>query len=177
VFGELKQQVGRIFIIGFFDAFIACDGETIWEASTVSETGVFRGGRAKVSATAFAFDPDTDDFAEDSETSVVQLRGGGKGSGATTSAAGPPETGAPQSSFPNPFNPQATIRFTLPDVSDVRLAVYDARGRQVQVLIDRSLSAGEHEVSFEAHDLPSGVYFSRLEVGGKTSTSRMVLLK
>ena len=175
--GELRQVVGRFVLLGFLDAFVFCDGEASWEAIVSSETGVFRGGQAKISATGFAFDPETDEFAVDSEVGKVQLRGGRKPSGASSSAADIPASISLHSSFPNPFNPQATIRFVLPDVSEVRLAVYDARGRQVQVLIDGSLHAGEHEVTFEAHGLPSGVYFSRLEAGGKTSTSRMVLLK
>lgn len=186
VSGEVRQTVGRFNIIrGFFYTFVFCDGETPWEATVSSEDGLFRGGPTKVSAWASAYDPDTGDFAWDEESVVVKLRGGqGRGQGqgrgrpaASMSSADLPKTFALEGNHPNPFNPQTTIRFSLPETSAVRLAIYDVRGRQVEVLIDESLSAGDHEVTFEARDLPSGVYFSRLEAAGQVFSNRMVLVK
>jgi hypothetical protein len=79
--------------------------------------------------------------------------------------------------YPNPFNPSTHISFDLVTASDVRLAVYDVLGREVRVLADGRHTAGRHTVSFEAGNLPSGVYLYRLEAGGKAQTRSLLLSK
>ena len=79
--------------------------------------------------------------------------------------------------YPNPFNPSTEIRFALPEATDVRLAVYDALGREVARLADGPMGAGYQHVRFDASGLPSGVYLYRLEAGTFTQTNRMVLMK
>ncbi|MEX1054671.1 MAG: T9SS type A sorting domain-containing protein, partial [Rhodothermales bacterium] len=79
--------------------------------------------------------------------------------------------------YPNPFNPATTIDFSLPEMQNVRLTVYDGLGREVRVLVNGNLSAGTHEVSFDAADIPSGVYFYRLEAAGQSLTQTMILMK
>ena len=79
--------------------------------------------------------------------------------------------------YPNPFNPQTTIRLEVPDASEVRLVVYDVLGRQVRVLIDGTVPAGVHEAVFEARDLSSGVYLYQLETPKGQFTRTMLLVK
>jgi predicted deacylase len=84
--------------------------------------------------------------------------------------------------YPNPFNPTTVIRFTIAETQDLaslraRLRVVDILGRDVAVLVDGPMSAGSHSVTFDATGLPSGVYLYTLEVGGMTTTKRMVLVK
>ena len=80
-------------------------------------------------------------------------------------------------SFPNPFNPAATIRFELPRPSDVRLSVFDIVGHEVLVLVNERKDAGFHEVKFDASGLSSGVYFYRLRAGDFGQSKKTVLLK
>ena len=88
------------------------------------------------------------------------------------------ETMLPGSSaYPNPFNPSTTITWKLTEPADVRLAVYDVMGREVRVLVSGPAAAGTHEARFDAGDLPSGVYFSRLQVGDVVESVRLVLTK
>ena len=61
--------------------------------------------------------------------------------------------------------------------AQVRLTVYDVRGRSVAVLADRAFGAGEHTVLFDGRDLPSGVYFYRLQADGYDRTLKMIMLK
>ncbi|ARA94136.1 hypothetical protein AWN76_013885 [Rhodothermaceae bacterium RA] len=84
-------------------------------------------------------------------------------------------------SYPNPFNPRATIRYGLPEAGSVRLAVYDLLGREVTVLVDGMQVAGWYNVAFEAGTLPTGVYLYRVQLrtGGRQEvrTGQAVLLR
>jgi hypothetical protein len=79
--------------------------------------------------------------------------------------------------YPNPFNPSTTIRYGLPVRSQVMLKVFNSLGQQLAILQNGELDAGEHEVTFNARDLPSGVYFYRLQTGNYTETKRLLLLR
>ena len=79
--------------------------------------------------------------------------------------------------YPNPFNPQTTIAFSMPEAAAVRLSVYDLLGRRVALLVDGNLSAGKHEVRFDATNLPSGQYLYRLSTPQGEFTKLMMLLK
>ena len=79
--------------------------------------------------------------------------------------------------YPNPFNPETTIRYSLPQAGEVRLAVYDLLGHEVAVLVDRSKPAGNHTVRFGADNLASGLYVYRLQAQKKTIVRTMMLVK
>lgn len=75
LFGDLRQEVGRFFIEGSFGTSFACNGETPWQVTVSGFNGRFAGGPAKVSANAFAFDPGTGEFIQDTASAIVHLRG------------------------------------------------------------------------------------------------------
>ena len=79
--------------------------------------------------------------------------------------------------YPNPFNPETVIRYALPETVEVQLVVYDVLGRHIHTLVDASQQAGYHTVTFEAGDLPSGMYLYRLQAGTFVQVGQMVLLK
>jgi hypothetical protein len=79
--------------------------------------------------------------------------------------------------YPNPFNPQTTIRFDIPTSVNVRLSVFDALGREVDVLVSERLNAGRYEFTWDAGLRPSGAYLYRLQAGAYSRTGTMVLLK
>jgi choice-of-anchor B domain-containing protein len=76
---------------------------------------------------------------------------------------------------PNPFNPQTTLTLTLAQAQAVRVAVYDVLGREVAVLLEATLAAGVHPLTFEAAGLPSGAYLVRA-TGTTTLQTRIVTL-
>lgn len=78
---------------------------------------------------------------------------------------------------PNPLRGQAEIVFDLPEAGLVTLAIYDLRGREVDRLANRVLEAGRHRVRFDASDLPSGIYLSRLTASRSIKTQRVTVLK
>jgi len=83
---------------------------------------------------------------------------------------------------PNPFNPVTSIRFSLSAAGEVRLCVYDLKGRAVRELFKGEKGAGQHEVVWRGRDnagavVPSGVYFYRLEAGERVVSKKMILLE
>jgi len=92
-------------------------------------------------------------------------------------SSGIPEEYALSQNYPNPFNPATNFGFRIPDFGLVRLIVYDVLGKEIAVPVNRNLQAGTYEVSFDAGNLPSGIYFYRLTSGDYTETRRMVLVK
>lgn len=88
-----------------------------------------------------------------------------------------PKVFALHQNYPNPFNPNTTIKFDLPKGSIVMLTVYDVTGRLVERLVGEYLAAGYHEVTFEAQNLASGVYFYKIEAGSFSDRKKMVLVK
>lgn len=79
--------------------------------------------------------------------------------------------------YPNPFNPETKINYTLRNSTSVKITVYDRLGREVVVLVDENQSEGEHSVSFNASNLPSGVYFYRIKTPEMVEVQKMVFTK
>jgi hypothetical protein len=96
-----------------------------------------------------------------------------------------PNTLSLEQNYPNPFNPSTKIRFTIPSVIAsgtkqsqlVTLKVYDILGSELATLVDEEKPAGIYEVNFNAVELPSGIYFYKLQVGFFVETKKMVLMK
>jgi hypothetical protein len=81
-------------------------------------------------------------------------------------------------SFPNPFNSETTISFSLPVPTMVSLTVYNMAGQQIGILVDDEYrSAGTHQTTWNANGLAGGVYLYRLLAGDYAETRRMVLAK
>ncbi len=87
--------------------------------------------------------------------------------------------------YPNPFNPATTIEFDIPERTFVKIVIYDILGREIEKLVDGELDAGKYKVNFSAkrslsgdgYNLPSGVYFCRMEAGKFVKVMKMVLMK
>jgi hypothetical protein len=79
--------------------------------------------------------------------------------------------------YPNPFNPTTAIKFEIPKESYVTLRIYNSIGKDVAELVNRELSAGQYQISFDAKDLPSGIYYYKLQAGEFTQTRKMLLVK
>ena len=79
--------------------------------------------------------------------------------------------------YPNPFNPATSISFDLSTGSNVKLTVFNSTGKEVASLINGNLNRGKHQVSFNAGNMVSGVYYYSLSVDGKSVVKKMMLLK
>jgi len=80
--------------------------------------------------------------------------------------------------YPNPFNPMTSIKFSLPRELPMTLRIFNARGQEVATLIQGStMGIGQHTVTWQGGNNPSGVYFYRLEAPGFVQTDKMIMLK
>ena len=78
--------------------------------------------------------------------------------------------------YPNPFNPSTTIRYEVPRALHVTIAVYNALGQQVALLVDGLEQGGSHQVRFDGSAIASGVYFYRMIAGGFVQTRKLLVL-
>jgi hypothetical protein len=79
--------------------------------------------------------------------------------------------------YPNPFNPSTKISFSLPTAERTLLTVYNSLGQAVMTVVNEDLPAGQHQVEFNAADLPSGLYYYKLVAGNYNSVKKMMLIK
>jgi hypothetical protein len=79
--------------------------------------------------------------------------------------------------YPNPFNPITTIKYSVPELSKVKLTLFNLLGEEVATLVNEEKLAGNYSVEFNAASLPSGVYFYRLQAGSFVETKKMILMK
>jgi hypothetical protein len=82
-----------------------------------------------------------------------------------------------EQNFPNPFNPETTLRYTLPLTSRVSLVVFNVLGETVATLVNGEEEAGTHEVRFTPAGLSSGIYYYRLSAGNFLKTKSLTILK
>ena len=90
---------------------------------------------------------------------------------------GPPKGYSLSQNFPNPFNPSTHISYQLFADSFVTLKIYDLLGREVETLIEGRQHSGDHTVTFDAGNLPGGVYLCWFEAAGYTQVKKMILMK
>jgi plastocyanin len=79
--------------------------------------------------------------------------------------------------YPNPFNPVTRINWQTPVSSRQTLKVYDVLGNEIVTLLNEDKAAGNYTVDFSASDLPSGVYFYKIQSGNFIDTKKMLLLR
>lgn len=79
--------------------------------------------------------------------------------------------------YPNPFNPSTTIRFSLPQATQLKINLYNMLGEQITTIADGMFEAGYHKVTFNASSLPSGTYIYRLESSEFVQVKKMILIK
>jgi hypothetical protein len=84
--------------------------------------------------------------------------------------------------YPNPFNPQANIRFAIKDDNNVNIEIYNIKGQKVKNMANEPLAKGTHQIVWNGTDdknkpVGSGIYFCRIKVGHMNRTLKMVMMK
>ncbi len=116
-----------------------------------------------------AFDPDNQIVIKTATLTQVAA--------AVEGESGIPERYALEQNYPNPFNPLTTIRFEIPEETDVTLSVFNLMGERIALLVNRRMEAGRYTAEFDGNSYPSGIYFYNLKAGNYSSVRKMILLK
>jgi photosystem II stability/assembly factor-like uncharacterized protein len=82
-----------------------------------------------------------------------------------------------EQNYPNPFNPTTNIPFTLRENSYTTLVIYDMLGKEVARLVDGMVTAGRHDIRWDASSVSSGVYFYRLQTPSVVTTGKLTLIR
>ncbi len=155
----------------------------IWEGDLSDEEDVWlleaTEDSARVSGTFSQFavlsaDPGATDQVEISEITVRAIS---PGTAVDEKGLELPSKFELMANYPNPFNPSTNIQFALPVNSNVKLTVVNALGQVVAELVNGELNAGIHEVTWNAANVSSGIYFYRIEANNFVQTRKMMLLK
>ena len=194
---ELRPRAGRVIPLKFTaidcetgtfihdaDVLVQIDGGAIeWAFTGNPHTGIAIGnGKYHVN-----WDTDRDGSGEhtitvvfgtgDVFTKVIDVAGA-----ARKLALAPGGAALALSNHPNPFNPTTSIRYTLPEPSEVVLSVYNVRGQKIRVLVHSVQAAGQQAVPWDGRDaaghaVSSGLYLYRLKAGPQVAVGRMVMMK
>lgn len=81
------------------------------------------------------------------------------------------------SNYPNPYNPETTIRFQLPKEGLVTIKVYNSIGEEIKTLLNEQMGYGMYELKFDGGDLPSGMYIYTINVNDYYASKKMLLVK
>ena len=141
---------------------INSSGKFVWSKNTEQE-GKYR---VIISVTDGIDKVKTSAIIEVSSQSAVQ-----------ESNQGIPDEYTLENNYPNPFNPITTIKYSLPEKSNVKISIYNMNGRKVETLIKTSKEAGYHQIKWNASDVASGVYFYRINAENFTEVKKCVLIK
>ena len=79
--------------------------------------------------------------------------------------------------YPNPFNPIANLDYAIPQSNNVKITVFNINGQLIETLVDEYKSAGYYQLSWEAFNISSGIYFIKVESGQNVSTQKLMLMK
>ena len=79
--------------------------------------------------------------------------------------------------YPNPFNPSTTIKYSIPQTSQVQIKIFDILGNEIKTLLNEEKTAGIYQIEFDGSNIQSGIYFYRIFTGKFTETKKMVLMK
>ncbi|NIW43720.1 MAG: T9SS type A sorting domain-containing protein, partial [candidate division Zixibacteria bacterium] len=116
------------------------------------------------------------------DTMLVWVQGVGEPPVGITDPEGLPTTFGLNPNYPNPFNPATTIKYQLPQSSDVKLVIYNVLGQKVRTLLATRMKAGYHDVVWDGRNdlgaqVASGIYIYRFKAGDFLKVQKMILMK
>jgi hypothetical protein len=166
----------NIFADTFLGDYVSTDGGGSW--APMNNSGLpatyYINGYAVVGNTMYITAVDVTTFPT---TTAVWKRGISEVTAVNTVSGGLPASFIFEQNYPNPFNPGTIIRYQLPASGHVMLSVYNLLGQEVARLVDGVQTAGYKEVSFNASNLSSGVYFYRIQAGTYSDMKKMIIMK
>ncbi len=150
---------------------ITTNGGTSWVNQTISALTLFHGIYFVNETTGWGVGLNTASYPK-----VFRTTSGGF-TGIQPISTEIPKQFSLSQNYPNPFNPMTKLKFQMSKGAFAKLTVFDVLGREVATLVNEQLQPGTYEVDFDGSNLPSGVYYYKLETETFTETKKMVLIK
>ncbi len=171
-FGNLRVLINNIDISGK-KAVLNTGGWQSWKPITIANVPL------KAGKQILRIEIDTDTPSEKSNWlfSLNYIQVMNSGSTGVLENISVPNAFSLGQNYPNPFNPSTTISYQLPVRCMVSLKLYNILGREVAALVNEEKSSGNFKIDFNAGNLPSGVYFYKLQAGNFVETKKMILLR
>ena len=117
-------------------------------------------------------------FSYDGDITIISsIAADWHGSEVVSSSIVLPKEFALSPAYPNPFNPTTTLSFALPVSNTVMISIYNLQGREVATLVNTTMDAGYHSVTWDANSYGSGVYFVHMIAGEYMNTQKLMLIK
>ncbi len=162
-------------VVGNFDGFPEdpSDGYTVYLGTDQQVTDIGLPGNTVIHYTIFARDINGNYSIPSDESRVFVILG----TAGIDKEENLPESISSLECYPNPFNDSVTVSFVLNRAGSVSLSVYNLQGQLIETLWDGSISAGEHRITWDGSELPSGVYFTKLDARSSSKSIKMLLLK
>lgn len=145
----------------------AMDAYTTVTANNFADTDFDGSEKLYYQISAFDFNGNESEFSGEVSATITSVN----------TEAGVPTNYTLSQNYPNPFNPSTTIKFGIPEQTNVKLTIYDAVGKVVDVIVNENLSAGYYNYTWNAGNMASGIYFYELRTNGFNKTSKMLLMK
>jgi hypothetical protein len=108
---------------------------------------------------------------------MINIDGSFKYSGVVNVIITTPASFSISQNYPNPFNPATSIKYSIPENTNVKLSVFNIKGELVNNLVEQLQIAGDYSVNYNGSGLASGLYLYRIEAGNFSRTMKMMLLK
>lgn len=125
----------------------------------------------------FLNDQDVDQQLSGADTSMNHMVNVTPATAVEKQLSGTPSDYDLSQNYPNPFNPSTSFSFSLKEAGDVNISIYNSTGVEIKSLVNGFRTAGNYQISFDAHNLPSGIYYYRIITENFTQTKKMLLLK
>lgn len=173
-----NEMFFKVTVVNDSVAYACGSNSTIIRSSDQGQTWIAQSVSAP-SGTVFegiSFVSETEGWATGSGGVIVHTSNGGL-TATEGRVTGSSYTFGLDKNYPNPFNPQTTVNFTLAKQGHATLVVYDVLGKEVATLVDGELSGGRHTATFDGSRLSSGAYFLRLTSGSSVETIKAILEK
>ncbi len=116
-------------------------------------------------------------FAVGQNGSIYRTSNGGEPIGINVISNEVPYSYSLSQNYPNPFNPETKFKFRVSESSPVEITIYNTEGKQIDILLNRVLSAGYYEAEWNGTNYPSGVYFYRFKSKNFSETKKMIMIK
>ena len=171
------SAVRRLFFLRANHIYAAGDAGSIWYSTDAGSHWYSQYSADTHDLFGIDFTDSTHGFAVGSGGTILTTSQPGTLSGVSPSAADLPSSHGLSQNYPNPFNPETRIEFQIAERGAVTLKIYDILGREVTALVNEPKEAGRYAVRWNAANLPSGVYFYRLQTGAFVETKKLILLK